>query len=134
LDIDFVSLQDAFHQWTKAYVKIEKGDWLGIDGKAIKSTVSDYSNAYQDFVSLVSVFSRMREQVVHVEKFQNKKSYEGNVVEAIFQVLDLQDVIFTMDALHCKKNFKSNRGQRQSLCGESQEESAEVVACRQTNS
>ncbi|MDR3269472.1 MAG: transposase family protein, partial [Tannerella sp.] len=30
---NFASLQSAFHQWTKEYVRIEEGEWPGIDGK-----------------------------------------------------------------------------------------------------
>ena len=118
LNLDFVSLQSSFHAWTKEYVKIEDGEWLSIDGKAIKSTVSDYSTSYQDFVSLVSVFSQKREQVLHVEKLQNKKSDEGKVVETLLGVLDLKGVIFTMDALHCKKNSRRDCSERKSLCCE----------------
>ncbi|MDR3226095.1 MAG: hypothetical protein LBT56_00290 [Prevotellaceae bacterium] len=34
---NFASLQSAFHQWTKEYVKIEEDEWLSIDGKCIRS-------------------------------------------------------------------------------------------------
>jgi len=117
LTTDFVSVQKAFHQWTRSYVKIKAGEWISIDGKSIRSTVSDYSNGYQNFVSLVSLFCSKREQILHVEKMENKKDYEGKIVEELLDFLDLKDVIFTLDALHCKKNSIQNRRKRQSLCG-----------------
>jgi predicted transposase YbfD/YdcC len=43
------------------------------------------------------------EQVVHVERLENKKSAESKVVEELLAKLDLQDTIITMDTLHCKK-------------------------------
>lgn len=106
LSADFASIQKFFHQWTQSYVPIQEGEWISIDGKCIRSTVSDYTKEYQNFVSLVSLFSSKREQVLHVEKLDNKKCNEGKVVEDLLEILDLSDVVFTLDALHCKKNSK----------------------------
>ena len=106
---DFASIQKAFHKWTQDYVQIEEGEWISIDGKSIRSPVSDCSNEFQNFVSLVSLFSSKREQVLHVERLENKKDYEGQTVEELLGILDLKGVIFTLDALHCKKNAKKNR-------------------------
>ena len=126
LTTDFVSIQNAFHQWTRSYVKIEAGEWIAIDGKSIRSTVNDYSNEYQNFVSLVSLFCSKREQVLHVEKLENKKGNEGQTVEELLEILDLKDVVFTMDALHCKKNATQNRKARQSLRSEGKRQSAQI--------
>jgi len=126
LGADFASIQRVFHQWTQGYVPIEKGEWISIDGKSIRSTVSDYSNEYQNFVSLVSLFCSKREQVLHVEKMENKKDYEPNMVEDLLEILDLKGVIFTMDALHCKKNAKKNRRKRQSLPNQSKKQSTQT--------
>ena len=112
LGTDFTSIQKAFHKWTQDYVEIEEGEWISIDGKSIRSTVSDCSNDFQNFVSLVSLFSSKREQVLHVEKLENKKNYEGQTVEELLGILDLKGVIFTLDALHCKKNSNKNRRKR----------------------
>jgi hypothetical protein len=110
--VDFKSVQKVFHQWTRDYVSIESGEWIAIDGKSIRSTVSDYSSGYQNFVSLVSLFCSKREQVLHVEKLENKKGNEGQTVEDMLEIIDLKDAVFTMDALHCKKNAGKNRKQR----------------------
>lgn len=119
LSIDFESLQKSFHEWTKQYVSIEQGEWICIDGKSIHSTVSDSHNSFQNFISLVSLFSQKREQIVHVEKMESKKESEIKVVQDLLDVLDLKNVVFTMDALHCKKNASKNRRHRQSLSGKS---------------
>ena len=71
--------------------------------------MSDCSNEFQNFVSLVSLFCSKREQVLHVERLENKKDNEGKTVEELFEFLDLRGVVFTLDALHCKKNAKKNR-------------------------
>lgn len=126
LETDFVSIQKAFHKWAQNYVSIEANEWIAIDGKSIRSTVSDYSSEYQNFVSLVSLFCSRREQVLGVEKFENGKSGEGKVVEDLLEMLDLKDVIFTMDALHCKKNSAQNRVRRQPLRGKGKRQSTQI--------
>lgn len=68
--LDFISLQNAFFQWARQYVHIEENEWTGIDGKSIRSTVSDSQTALQNFVSLVSLFCRKREQVLHIGRFE----------------------------------------------------------------
>ncbi|MDR0364783.1 MAG: hypothetical protein LBH92_07190 [Bacteroidales bacterium] len=78
--MDFESLQAAFHKWTKAYVRIDESEWVSIDRKCIRSTVSDYSNEYQNFVSLVSLFFRKRKQILRVGKIENKKSSKTQAV------------------------------------------------------
>ena len=68
--------------------------------------MSDYSSEYQNFVSLVSLFCSKREQVLHVERLENKKDNESQVVENLLDFLDLKGVVFTLDALHCKKTLR----------------------------
>lgn len=111
-NMDFESLQAAFHKWTKQYVQIEEDEWISVDGKCIRSTVSDYHTSHQNFVSLVSLFCRKREQILMVAKIENKKSSETEAVDYLLDLLDLKDVVLTFDALHCKKNSKQNRRQR----------------------
>ena len=115
--IDFDSLNDAFYKWASAYVKIEKNDWLSIDGKSIKSTVEDYDKPYQNFVCLVSVFSQKRGQVIKTSAFESKKASEILIVEQLIEILDIKDAVITLDALHCKKNSKSNFGESKQLRG-----------------
>jgi hypothetical protein len=124
LSTDFASIQQAFHKWALDYVPIESGEWISIDGKSIRSTVSDCNSEYQNFVSPVSLFCSRREQVLHVEKLGNRKGNESTAVEELLEILDLKDVIFTMDALHCKKNAAQNRKRRKSLPGQGKKQSA----------
>jgi hypothetical protein len=109
MNVNFDSLNNAFYKWSKDYVAIEKREWLSIDGKSIRSTVEEYDKSYQDFVSLVSVFTQKQGQVLNSTKYQNKKVSEIKVVQQLLEMLDLKDVVFTFDALHCKKNATNNR-------------------------
>jgi len=111
MHVDFDALNQAFYQWALSYVKIEKNDWVCIDGKAIKSTVEECHTSYQNFVSLVNVFTQKRGQVIKSSAYEHKKASEVSIVQQLIEILDLKDVIITLDALHCKKNFKTNIGQ-----------------------
>jgi len=46
-------LAQQFEQWAKDNVEMEPGEWIAIDGKSIKSTVSKSDAPYQNFVSMV---------------------------------------------------------------------------------
>jgi hypothetical protein len=105
MNIDFDLLNESFYKWSKEYVSITKKEWLCIDGKSIKSTLDDYRSPYQNLVSLVSVFTQKRGQVIKSVKFENKKTSEIIVVQELLAMLDLKDVVFTFDALHCKKKL-----------------------------
>lgn len=103
MNLDFDSFSHQFYQWSKAYVSIETGEWLSIDGKAIGGTVSNYSTTYQSFINLVSVFVSRKKMVLTNGEVTNSKESEMPVVRQLIEVLDLKDVVFTIDALHCQK-------------------------------
>lgn len=101
--LDFESVLTIFHQWAQQYVKIEKGEMVAMDGKSLNSTVTDYSDSYQNFVSMVSIFSHKQGQVLKMAKLENKKSSEIPTVRELIKALELKGITFTLDALHCQK-------------------------------
>jgi hypothetical protein len=105
--VDFEAVNAAFNVWAVQYVTIAPKEWMSIDGKAFASTVTDYDSSSQNFVSLVSVFSHKRGQVVRVATLENQKSREIPAVQALIEALDLQDVVLSLDALHCQKKRSS---------------------------
>jgi hypothetical protein len=80
-----------------------------LDGKSLKSTLSDYPESYQDFVAMVQVFSHQSQLVVGLQAFHNGKQGEAQVVRDLIEKLDLKGAILTMDALHSQKNVRGNR-------------------------
>lgn len=101
--IDFEDVLTAFNQWAAQYVTIAPAEWLSIDGKALASTVTDYETSYQNFVSLVSIFTHHRGQVFHAGKLESHKTNEIPIVRTLIEALDVQGVVFSLDALHCQK-------------------------------
>jgi predicted transposase YbfD/YdcC len=100
--IDFKELSTIFYKWSKSYVKIDKGDYLSIDGKVIGGTVTNPHNSLQEYVNLVSLFSHKRKQILALDKVEGKKS-EINTVKNLIKQLDLEGITLTLDALHCQK-------------------------------
>jgi hypothetical protein len=113
--IDFESFASAFNQWASQYVPMCKKDTKAIDGKAIGSTAVDCHSAYQNFVSLVSVFACQRGIVLSCGKIENNKESEIPKVRQLIAALDVKGELFTVDALHCQKNYRPNCGIGQSL-------------------
>lgn len=103
--LDFTLLAQQFEQWAKANVEMEPGEEIAIDGKSIKSTVDKEKSDYQDFVSMVSVYSQRQGVVMASQAFEHKSTSELKVVQKLLESLALQDVVVTLDALHCQKNY-----------------------------
>ena len=101
--LDFASLMAAFRAWAAQHVRIKPGDLVAGDGKALAATVSNYDNAYQDFVCLVSLFSQRQGAVVSLARYHNGHRSEVPTLRDLIAAVDLHGVTYTVDALHCKK-------------------------------
>ncbi len=102
-EINHEDFTTKFYDWAVQYVEIQKGDWLSLDGKAIKGTVSNGTSSEQKFISLISVFSEKSRQILSVGKINNSKESEIPKVKELIKQLDIEGVVFTIDALHCQK-------------------------------
>lgn len=100
--LDFNKLQSLFHTWTTKFVNIKKGEWLSVDGKAIKGTIKNANDPLQDFMSLVTIFMNKKKQALFVGKINTKKENEIPKVKELIETLDLQGVTFSLDALHAQ--------------------------------
>lgn len=106
--LDFHCLSACFNQWASDQSGIVAGDWLAVDGKSIKGTVEQPNSSYQNFVSVVSVYSHRQGVVVALQQFENAHESEIKVVEMLLENLKLKDVVFSFDALHAQKNAAIN--------------------------
>lgn len=101
--LDFQELENIFYEWSKDFVIIKKNEWISIDGKAIKGTFPNSNTGLNGFVSLISVFVSKSKQVLKVDKINTHKENEIPKVQDLIKTLNLQGVIFTLDALHCQE-------------------------------
>ena len=103
MKLDYERLSSVFNDWASQYTHRQKGQWIALDGKSLKNTVSNCHSSQQNFVTMVSAFSHQRGEILGVKVMENKKESEINVVRELIELLDLSGVVFTMDALHCQK-------------------------------
>lgn len=106
--LDFHLLAEQFQQWASSTFHTSPSEWVSIDGKSIKGTVTQPQTAYQNFVSLVSFYSSQRGIVLAAQQFESKTTSELTVVQAMLETLHLEDVVFTLDALHTQKNYTTD--------------------------
>lgn len=102
-NVDFDKFAKIFHRWAVNFVKIENKEWISIDGKAIGGTLDSSQDKKQKFINLVSVFSSKRKQVIQAGKINNEKESEIPKARELIKMLNLENVVFTLDALHCQK-------------------------------
>ncbi len=102
-EIDFDVLSKQFYAWSSQYISISKSEWISVDGKALKGTMTTYSSSEQKFVSLISLYCSKQKLVLGNAQLQNAKTSEIPVVRQLIESLDLKGITFTLDALHCQK-------------------------------
>jgi len=103
MQLDFAAFALVFEQWAKQSLPMERAALVAIDGKSIKSTVTEYDQATQNFVSVVSVFSHECGFVYQMQAMENQHQSEQSVVQHLLASLSLDAAVVTMDALHCQK-------------------------------
>lgn len=101
--VDFEPFISLFNDWSQMFIKLMEQTWVAADGKSIKSTLSDYSESYQNFITSVSAFTHQSGVVLHLQVMENKQTSEIVVVRQLIAALAGQPVVFTLDALHCQK-------------------------------
>ncbi len=106
--LDYQVLAALFTDWVQSYQPVTAGEWFSADGKSIRSSVTDYDQAEQNFVSLVSLFAHQRGVVQAVMPMENKLMSEQEVVRVLLSAVGFTNVGVTMDALHCQKNTEAD--------------------------
>ena len=102
--LDFESLRAVFNQWAKEHCPSASGDQSPMDGKALRASLSDYDQPYQDFVSFVSAFNVDRGWVVAIAAMRSREQSEITTVQTLVEQLQLKEVCVSCDALHGQKN------------------------------
>jgi hypothetical protein len=106
--LDFHLVAEQFQQWASSTFSTSPSEWVSIDGKSIRGTVTGSQTAYQNFVSLVSFYSSQQGIVLAARQFETKTTSELTVVQTMIEALHLEEVVFTLDALHTQKNYTTD--------------------------
>jgi hypothetical protein len=102
--VRFEQLTDQFNRWAMDEFRPKAGEWVAVDGKSLKGTVAGGWESFQNFVSVVSLYSQQQRTVVAQRSHQNKLESEIQVVQQLLEQLELTQVVVSMDALHAQKN------------------------------
>ena len=105
--LNFQVLNAHFERWAMQYSDINPEDWMSLDGKSIKGTVLEGGTEYQNFVTLVSLYSQSQETVLATEQFETHQTNEIKAVQTLLERLHIKDVVFTLDAIHAQKKQPS---------------------------
>ena len=68
--LDFETLAQQFEQWASRTIDIQPGEWVAMDGKSIKGTVTEPGTAYQNFISMVSLYSSQQGVVLASQQLE----------------------------------------------------------------
>lgn len=77
--VEFEPILGLFNRWSQMFIKLREQTWVAADGKSIKSTLSDYSESYQSFVTTVSAFTHQSGVVLHLQVMDNKQTSEIDI-------------------------------------------------------
>ncbi len=98
--VDCHALGDLFNQWCQQWLRPTAAQWVGGDGKSIRSTRSAQG---ANFITTVSWFTHTPGTVVALAVMENAKTSEIRVIRALIEQLsDCPGLVFTLDALHCQ--------------------------------
>lgn len=97
-------IAEKFMIWMKNYHPQISDTYVALDGKAVKSSVKGGNTSAQNFSSIVSAFGHSSGIVYGMVSFQNKKSGEIQALQDLVSKLGLSDKVYSIDALHTKKN------------------------------
>ena len=102
-DLNYASLYSAFHAWSMHHVRLEPGDWLSGDGKALNSTVADCHSSKQNYVAMVSLFAQKTGATLAVERYESGKKGEIPALRELSSFFAGKGILITLDAQHCQK-------------------------------
>lgn len=102
-DLDQKATEDVFREFSKKSAKFEKGKWktVSLDGKALKHSFDNVAD--QRFKQMLSAFSPETNIILAHEKIGISKENEINAAVKLMKELKLNNVIYTLDALHTQK-------------------------------
>ena len=98
LNVDLNSFKKIFTKWVYSYFKKENKKWVSIDGKTIKAALEEDKK----LAHLVSFFISDSKEILLSKKVEDK-SNEIPLVQEMIKEFELEDMILTLDAMHCQK-------------------------------
>jgi len=102
-NLDFEELNTVFLNWVSQYIEKEDQMWLNMDGKALRSTVTDSQSNQQNFQAMIGAYIGELGINIKYKKYENRKSSETGYVRELIKEFEGKGYIITLDAIHCEK-------------------------------
>lgn len=105
--IDKQELESCFRAYTQSLLGTDKGNSIGVavDGKVLRGSYDHFQD--KKAVQVLSFFDTQSELILAHETI-DVKTNEIPVAQALIPQLELEGVVYTLDALHCqKKTFET---------------------------
>lgn len=93
----FYPMIDSFYNYE------DSEDYIAMDGKTLKGTMTDYREKSQNALKVVSAFSYEQNLIIDYVSFEGKKTSEVTVVKEMIKQIPLINKVFTLDAAHCNQ-------------------------------
>lgn len=103
--LDKQQIVDGFNNWMIDLNKLNDGDWVSGDGKALASTKTDVHNSNHNYASVVSLYAHATGLCVYAQDYQLKKSHENKVLLTMLEHIKNKNITLTADALHFQKKL-----------------------------
>lgn len=100
--LDPKKFNECFIKWTESVCKLNNGEVISIDGKALRATAQP-SNG-QSCVYLVSAWASENKVMLGQQKV-SEKSNEITAIPSLLEALVLKGCIITIDAMGCQKEI-----------------------------
>ena len=104
-EIDHKKFDAIFKKWMQHYMKKSESGWIAVDGKAIKGTKQKEED--KKLAHLVSFFASDSKEILLARKTADK-SNEIPLVQEMMLEFPMQDMIITLDAMHCQTKTLEN--------------------------
>jgi len=100
------SIEKAFRDYTTSLKDLKLNDnVVAIDGKVLKGSFDNFQD--KKAIQILSAFLTKSKIVLAHEEIDSKTN-EIPVAQALIEELELKNCIYTLDSLHCQKNFRNS--------------------------
>lgn len=98
-------LERAFREYSKKLAEMEKSDeallCVSCDGKTLRGSFDHFHD--EKAIQILSAFASDSQIILGHKEIKKDKTNEIPKVQKLIKELNLQDCLFTFDALHCQK-------------------------------
>jgi len=111
-EIDKEELEASFRVYTQSLLDTNNHDYMSvaIDGKVLRGSFDNFCD--KKAIQILSFFDTQSELILAHEKI-DVKTNEIPVAQALIPQLELENVVYTLDALHCQKKTFEIANQKQ---------------------